>query len=80
MIFTIFGVVEHLGRIVDRCIRSVLRELGVVVGDGAPVLLAVIRAELEKSVVAVLGKVVVSKSGEKSLFECIPVCKLQCAI
>ena len=67
------GVVEHLGRIIDRCICSILRELGVVVGDGAPVLLAVIRTELEEPVVAVLGEVVVSELGEELGLEVVPV-------
>ena len=46
------------------------------VGDGPPVLLNVVITKGEQLVMAVLGKVVVSKLGEKSLFECVPVCKL----
>ena len=67
------GIVEYLGRIIDRCIRSIFRELGVVVGDGAPVLLTVICAKLKEPVVAVLSEVVMSELGEELGLEVVPV-------
>ena len=70
------AIVVQLCRIVNGCIGRQLREVRVVVGDGPPVLLNVVIAKGEQLVMAVLGKVVVSKLGEKSLFECVPVCKL----
>ena len=70
------AIVVQLCRIVNGCIGRQLRETRVIVGDGPPVLLNVVITKGEQFVMAVLGKVVVSKLGEKSLFECVPVCKL----
>ena len=58
------AVVVQLCRLVNGCIGCQLREARVIVGDGPPVLLNVVIAKGEQLVVAVLGKAVVSKSGE----------------